>query len=209
VPDHGELWRLPAKCQVSDKSLQCVFTSRIWPIVFERRMIFNGRRLTWVFTVINNGRKPLPLIHVMHPLMPLSSVSRMEWPVFDTAVDEVSGKEIALQSGREVRVYLLGIKKWRAKMVLLRGVKKGSFRISFRSGLCLTVDYDCKLFPTLGIWWNNSGYPEEEDIARCECAFEPIPGHWSSLARSYREGNCPFAPAGGKISWRIEWQISE
>ena len=77
--------------------------------------------------------------------------------------------------------------------------------LGLESGLRLVVNYPHRLFPSLGIWWNRGGYPGEEGCRRTECAFEPMPGTWSSLARSAADGHCLTAPARGSLSWEIVW----
>src|ERR1019366_4702329 len=94
-----------------------------------------------------------------------------------------------------------------ARMLLLRDVRPGSITLTFRSGLGLEINFPNELFPTLGIWWNNDGYPDEEDCRRADWAFEPIPGKWSSLAASIRDGTSIEAPAHGSVKWAIDWKI--
>jgi hypothetical protein len=207
LPDHGELCWLKANCFAFDKGLKCVFVSRILPLVFEREMIFDKNSLTWIFTVINTGRKPLPFIHIMHPLMPVSKVRKVDLPSFFEIVDESTGRQLGPNKTRGVEKKLLSSPAGRAHMFLLHGVKEGFFRIHFCSGLNISVSYDSAIFPTLGIWWNRSGYPDEDGLARDECAFEPIPGASSSLKSAFKAGKCLCAPANGALVWRIDWQI--
>jgi len=97
LPDHGEACWLKADCFALKSGLKCVFVSRLLPFVFEREMIFDGNCLTWIFTVVNTGRKVLPFIHVMHPLMPVSKVRQVELPAFAEIVDETTGGKLDLK----------------------------------------------------------------------------------------------------------------
>ena len=74
--------------------------------------------------------------------------------------------------------------------------------------LCLTAAYSAKLFPTLGIWWNNGGHPDADTGRRTECALEPIPGTWSSLARSHADGVYLEVSPGVQRTWETTWTAS-
>jgi hypothetical protein len=80
--------------------------------------------------------------------------------------------------------------------------------VKLRNGLTKKVAYNIDLFPTLGIWWNNSGYPDEKGLHRSEFAFEPIPGSCSNLEISVKNGIYLKAEAGKSISWDINWELS-
>lgn len=207
LPDHGELCWLKADCFTFQNGLRCVFVSRLLPFVFERELVFNGNRLTWIFTAINTGPAALPFIHVMHPLMPVSRVRKVDLPSFAEIVDEPAGRKLGLKKAIDVEKKLSSSQTGRAHMFLLRGVKEGFFRIHFRDGLNLSVSYDRKIFPTLGIWWNRRGFPDEKGLARDECALEPIPGAWSSLKSAAESGKCLSIPSRRAFIWRIEWRV--
>lgn len=115
---------------------------------------------------------------------------------------------LSISTSDQVEDYLLSHGDARAWMLLLRGVKSGFVGIVFRSGLKLEVSFPLEIFPTLGIWWNDGKYPDEEGRGRVECAFEPLPGKWSSLAMSFQENACLFAPARGSMKWTIVWNLT-
>lgn len=208
VPDHGELCWLRANYSAFDRGLKCVFISRILPLIFEREMIFDKNCLSWIFTAVNTGRKALPFLHVMHALMPVSRVRKINLPAFAKIIEEPTGRQLGPNKTRDIEKEILSSPAGRARMFLLCGVKEGFFRMHFHGGLNISVSYDSAIFPTLGIWWNKSGYPDEPGLARDECALEPIPGASSSLKSAYRLGKCLFAPANGTLVWRIDWRVN-
>jgi hypothetical protein len=71
----------------------------------------------------------------------------------------------------------------------------------------LKIGFDHRVFPTLGIWWNNGGYPEGGRL-RTECAFEPIPGSCSDLSKSFDDGVYLSVDQGKPLVWEITWTIS-
>lgn len=187
-PDHGELCWLPWTGSVLD----CTAASTLAPLRFQRRLEFHADRLRWHFAVGNAGVMPLPVQHVMHPLLPLDAITTVELP-------PGPGYDAAAVAA-ELRAQTAGT----ARMLFLQNVSEGVVRLGFRGGLRLTMRFPLDLFPTLGIWWNHRGYPAEPGLPRSECAFEPIPGSDSTLTH----GTTMNVPAGGELSWRIDWEVA-
>jgi hypothetical protein len=207
VPDHGEICWLP--WQVEEKSERLIFSvrSKNLPLGFRREMYFSEKELTWEFSVSNPGDKAQPFQHVMHPLMPLNAISDFELPEFDFVFDEIAQKSIDLPDGWAVRDFLLSQPSGTTNMLFLQNIHKGRMIWTYRSGLCVEALFSEKYFPSIGIWWNNSAYPDENGCRRNECAFEPIPGMNSTLADAYRSGHHLLVDAGRSFNWRIHWLV--
>ncbi len=209
IPDHGELCWLGWKCATEGNILDCHTESLLLPATFRRTLVFTEDRLSWIFEVKNTGSEELAFLHVMHPLMPLQSIAEVHLPGFGNVYDEMNGALTDFSAPRQIREHLLGLESGRATMLLLREIQDSKMDIVFNSGLRLTINFPRELFPVVGIWWNNAGYPDEEGCRRIECAFEPIPGPSSSLARSYESGTYLKAPPHGTIQWTIDWLLSK
>ncbi len=93
-------------------------------------------------------------------------------------------------------------------MFILRNVENGEMSWKYRSGLHLKVSFSKEKFPSIGIWWNNSAYPDENGCRRNECAFEPIPGLNSVLIDNYKNGTCLSVSPGEIFSWEIHWVVN-
>ncbi len=215
VPDHGELCWLPWTVQPARGGLRFTVQSQRLPLTFSRTMIFSENRLTWQFEVKSGARGALPFQHIMHPLMPLDQIyiAGSKLPPCGIIYDETSKKPLkrvqAARSGSAgIRAILESIKPGEFRMLILRNVKSGNFILAFKNGICLKVKFPRKYFNSLGIWWNNRGYPDEPGIRRCECAFEPIPGPASSLARSVRSGDDMIVLPGQNLAWNVVWEIT-
>jgi hypothetical protein len=207
VPDHGELcwqkWAVEKKGNV----IEFKTASRKLPLKFTRRLEFSDNTLTWTFEVSSHGPTAMPFLHVMHPLMPLASVDGFIIPKFASVFDEVNQREISMLDGRAVEKYLLNQRRGEFSMLLLRGIKDGRMTVNFKFPLRLEIIFPDKLFPSIGIWWNNSGYPDEVGLRRCECAFEPIPGNSSSLESCFRDGKYLSVQPGCVFFWNVKWVI--
>jgi len=209
VPDHGELCWLDWECRELKNSLEFKVSSKVLPTVFTRRMLFSENVLTWDFEVQNNGMASIPFLHVMHPLMPLNTVTGLELPGFLSVFDEVNKKEIAFSDPIVFSEYLLSLHKGTFNMFVLRNICSGRMSFSLKKGLKADIEFPENIFPCLGIWWNDSGYPDEDGRRRCECALEPLPGYSSSLEECIREGHFMMVPSEAFLKWKIVWTLRE
>lgn len=207
LPDHGELCWQKWSVEKNGDMLTFKTTSRKLPVEFIRQLVFSGNSLTWNFKVSNRGTVPIPFLHVMHPLMPLGSVKGFEMPEFSTVFDEINQREITFSDREALEGYLMNIKSGGFSMLILRGVKTGRMNVNFKFPLRLEIVFPEKLFPSIGIWWNNSGYPDENGLGRCECAFEPIPGICSSLERCFADRKYLSVQPGSILSWDVKWVV--
>ncbi|MCF7838519.1 MAG: hypothetical protein K9N49_07795 [Candidatus Marinimicrobia bacterium] len=210
VPDHGECCWLPWEVETRPDGLCCTVASRALPVTFERRLICGPDTLDWRFRLVNQGAAPLPFLHVMHALMPPGEIEQLELPDAAALWDEIAGAPAAAPpQGAAVARALLTAPGGAVHMWILRTVTAGRVTLKLRDGLTLTLTFPADLFPTLGIWWNRRGYPEADDRARDECAFEPLAAPTSSLAAAHAVGQAPVVPPGGEQTWRIHWNLNK
>src|SRR5450759_2067574 len=206
--DHGELCWNEWQIQINGNSLICSIDCLKPEVTFKRILEFAGNNLTWRFEVVNRSDKMIVFLHVMHALFPLKKIQYIKLPDFKNVIDEVRSAEIDVKSAKKLADNLLFIKSGIYKMLLLKEISGGLVTLSFDNGLTLHIDFDVKLFPTLGIWWNNAGYPEEEGLQRTECAFEPIPGTCSDLSKSFIDGTYLSVEPGKTLTWEIAWTMN-
>jgi hypothetical protein len=209
IRDHGELCWLPWDVSREPDGLTCIARSAAIPgLRFQRSLTFADTSLVWRFEVCNEGRTSVPFLHVMHALMPLEAVTGLHLPAFAAVIDEISGHAPPFASPDDCAAYLRALPRGQATMLLLRGVREGRFDVVYSHGLRLSVTYPAEFFPTLGIWWNNGGYPDEDACRRTECALEAMPGTWSSLARSYADAAYQSVPPAQRRRWEVVWRVS-
>ncbi len=207
IPDHGELCWLPWRVEQDGNMLTFKVQSRRLPLLFTRQMRFAGNRLIWLFSVENMGDKSLPFQHVMHPLMPLNAVTDVHLPGFNTAFDAIKKVEMSVKGPDTVRNYLLSQPAGSTNMLFLRGIVVGKMNWTFLNLLEIEATFSKELFPSIGIWWNNEGYPDEEGCQRNECALEPIPGLNSVLSDACENQlNLEVTP-GNRVEWTVEWRM--
>jgi len=205
--DHGELcwmeWQVLRECN----SLVCIANCPNPKVTFKRILEFAGNKLIWRFEVINLSAIKLPFLHVMHPLLPLGKIQSIKLPEFGNIMEEINAATLGFKTADQVANHLMSIPFGAYEMLLLKEIRKGSVKLAFKKGMILNISFDVKLFPTLGIWWNKTGYPDEDGLRRTECAFEPIPGSCSNLEKSFRKGSFMEIEPGKSLSWEIIWEI--
>jgi hypothetical protein len=205
--DHGELCWQQWITEAVDNCLICS-TDCLHPRVsFKRILKFEGNSLTWKFEVTSFSEETSVFLHVMHAMMPLKKITGIEIPECRNIFDETKSEETGLKSSAEVGEYLLAFRPGSFGMYLLKEIADGFLKLKFSNGVKLEIRFDHILFPTLGIWWNNGGYPAGGQL-RTECAFEPIPGTCSDLSKSFRDGTYLSVASGEKLCWEILWTIN-
>lgn len=208
IPDHGELCWLSWDFSEDVGGLLFSTASKALPTRFTRKLVFEESRLIWKFEVMNDGETEIPFQHVMHPLVKLDEIAGVKLHGFGGVFNATAGCDLGLNSADDLERYLLTLPECTANMLFVRGVEKGEVIWTYKSGAMLTESFPKKLFPTIGIWWNKSGYPDESGLRRCECAFEPVPGSTSTLAEAYEEGLCLNVQPGSRLAWEIGWHLS-
>ena len=207
IPDHGELCWLSWKVSPKINGLVFVVKSKVLPVQFTRKLLFSSTGINWVFEVFNEGDKPVPFQHVIHPLMPLNEVVDVQLPAFESVYNATTHTMLELKNSEEVRRFLLKQPVGVTNMLFVQRVKSGKLSLTFKKGIRLEMVFPEKKFPTIGIWWNNSAYPAEEGCRRNECAFEPIPGMNSSLSDAFKQNMHLLVAAKEKYTWQIQWKI--
>lgn len=206
--DHGQLCWEKWEVNNTTNALICLVETKEPLVKFTRLLKFTNDAVIWNFEVFNKTSKSLPFLHIMHPLMRLNQVQSIELPEFELIYDENNNINLPLTSPLSVNIYLRLIRLGDFRMLLMKRIKEGRARITFKNSVTLEINFDPELFPTFGIWWNNSAYPNEEGIRRNECAFEPIPGTSSHLEKSYSDGSYLNVLPGQTFSWSVNWSMN-
>jgi hypothetical protein len=206
VRDHGELCWQKWKTQIKEKSLICSADCLHPAVNFKRILTFEEKRLIWRFEVTGLAQERSVFLHVMHALLPLDKIKLVEFPECSLIFDEIKSGETGLKSSAELGEYLRAFQSGSFAMLLLKKIADGLVKVRFSNGLFLEIGFEKNLFPTLGIWWNNGGYPEEGQL-RTECAFEPIPGTCSDLSKSFSDGVFLSVEPGEKLCWEVTWTV--
>lgn len=207
APDHGELLWLEWDVRAEGDRLECRATSQLLPVTFRRTLIPSESALRWEFEIENLSDRSIPCLHVMHALMPPGEIAGLRLPECEAVHDESIEGIPVWAGGDDPASYLLNAAPRTAHMLLMRRCRSGCAEVAFRDGPVIEITWPVELLPTLGVWWNNGGFPDEDACRRYECALEPMPGSTSSLATSHADRMHLTVPPHGRLSWCITWTI--
>ena len=207
IPDHGEVCWLPWELEKGSNQLTFEVKSKNLPVKLTRKMDFNRDKLIWSFSVENYGEDDIPFQHVMHPLMPLKDITNIELPDFELIFDDINKKVLQLEGKEEAKQFILSQPSGTTHMLFLQNIKEGKMSWEYLNKLGIEALFSRELFPSIGIWWNNNKYPDEDNCRRNECALEPIPGLNSDLSNSFRDGTNLVVNPEKDMNWQITWQI--
>jgi len=207
IPDHGEVCWLPWELEKDSHCLTFKVTSEKLPVKLIRKMNFSNDKLIWSFFVENNGKNDVPFQHIMHPLMPLKDITNIGLPDSELVYDDINKKALPLKGGEQVQSFILSQPSGTTHMLFLQHIKEGKMSWEYLNTLGIEAQFSKELFPSIGIWWNNTKYPDEENCRRNECALEPTPGSNSVLSDAFQEGTCFVVHPGESFDWQITWQI--
>jgi hypothetical protein len=208
IPDHGELCWIPWEVREGNHAVTFFVKSKLLPVAFERKMSFTDSSIVWDFEVHSQGNRPVPFQHVMHPLFKPEEIRRIELPDFESAYDWTNSKVFSSADAEKISEVLLSSPERSVEMFFLRKIRKGEVGLTFSNGIRLGMKFPVEYFPTIGIWWDNLGHPNEDGVRRRECSFEPTPGFSSVLSQAYADRNCMMVEPRGRLAWQVRWEIS-
>lgn len=207
IPDHGEVCWLPWELQKRENNLVFETASEKLPVKLIRSMEFSENKLIWSFSVENLGKNAIPFQHVMHPLMPLKDITNIELPDFELTYDAINQKALSLKGQEALKQFILSQPSGTTHMLFLQNIKEGRMSWEHLNKLRIEAHFSKELFPSIGIWWNNNKYPDEDNCRRNECALEPIPGLNSVLSDAFQDEKCLTVNPSESFNWEIIWHI--
>ncbi len=207
IPDHGEACWLKWDSNNAEDRLIFSVKSKVIPVQLIREMVFTKSSIIWNFEVCNESSDKIPFQHVMHPLMKLDEISGVHFPDFQSVYNKTTDQNLNLKNSYDVQEFLVNKPLGSATMLFLRDIKEGKMSWTYKNGLLMKVVFPREFFPSIGIWWNNKGYPDEPGIRRNECAFEPIPGLTSSLSEAFNQGRYLLVSSKNQFKWQIIWEL--
>lgn len=207
IRDHGDLCWLAWEVTAESNKLTGYAHCNKMEAYFSRILEFNEDELIWKYSIQNKSNQPQAFLHVVHPLMPLNDIKSISLPGYKTANEVTESNSVLSRDSSNLSQYLTSIPEGKFQMLFLNEISKGEVHLTFSGGMKIKMLFDHLLFPTLGIWWNNSGYPVEKGLERNECAFEPVPAKNSNLEDAYLDGRYLQTNAGNVFEWEMVWRI--
>ena len=215
LPDHGEVWSIPwtvDRHAWEQGRIKTTVATPVSPFVFERtiRLEENEVRLDYGIRSVSSEREPF--IWAFHPLLEIVEGDRIELPadVRSARVESASGlPDIPHGSVRSWPEPVPGVELERmdfgsyrpacAKMFVESPGEGRAAIVNSRTGESLTLEFDARQNPALGIWLTRGGWHGYEHVA-----LEPTNLASDSLAEAApRATSSSILPPGRERTWTI------
>jgi galactose mutarotase-like enzyme len=209
LPDHGEIWSIPWKCRIIDKSIVCTVMSIKFQYIFERKIHLKKNFITFEYSVKNIGNKKFRGFWTFHGLLAIDEKSELLLNI-DKIINVHDSKFLGnignicaypIHKGYRVNKFLPKSSKNTEKFFLLSKIDKAG--IILNNGR-LKVIYDLKEIPFLGIWKNEGGFKKEYN-----CALEPSNGFYDSMEIVKKTGKYMEFLPDKKIEWKFSIGVTE
>lgn len=224
LPDHGELWTQSPTVDVRTSATgQCAvttWTGQRMPYRFVREVrVTPSGDVEFVYEATNTGSERMPFIWSAHPLLPLTSETRLELP-HATRVHVYTQHEIALGTGatdlRWPMIRSAGklldfsqpfsiARRYACKLFL--EMREGHAAV-VEGGSRLEVSFDTNQVPNFGLWINRGGWtPFKRGKPYSNIAFEPCIGAPDTLDEALGAWkNAHWLDAGHSRRWSLRWR---
>lgn len=228
IEDHGDFWRLPFTIvEATETSLRMEAEGTSLPLHFERTLRLEGSTLHLDYSVTNRGEARVPYGWSTHPLFAI-------YP-FDRIVLPPSVKQVTAQASANGRLGAANSPHtWPVTTNPLDGEPLDlSVALSPEAGVGdklvipappegwaalerktlrtrLTLHFDPKESPVLGLWICYGGWPGEPGTKKgYTVALEPCNLPVDSLANSLAQGGGSHLGAGETKRWSLRLEVSE
>ncbi len=223
VPDHGDFWRLEWQAEQAGSEIRMAATGVSLPLRLERRLQLAGETLSIAYRVRNVGDAAVDYAWSAHPLF---AVERGDRVVLPPSVEQVRvegsagrlGKKGAehpwprsqANGGAVIDLSVAGrIEDGVGDKLFAASPVEGWAAVERRNlGLTVTVQFDPKQAPWLGLWLCYGGWPEG-NARRQQCvAIEPCTAPADSLEQAVAGGWARSLAPGQSDQWRMRIAVS-
>jgi hypothetical protein len=201
LADHGELWSRPWSWERDRKAVVTRIDGARLPYRFTRGLRLDGRTLRAEYEVQNLSDAPLLGLWALHPLFRAEPGMPVELP------DTVRTVTCTWSS---VGRYAVGAElPWRELSRLVppeEGLALKLFTGRLPEGRAslgpVTLEWDVRELPYLGLWLNQGGWPPGEP-GRYHVAFEPCAAAADDLVTAVERGEAVRGEPGRSTRWAV------
>jgi len=176
---------------------------------FSRELSCPSGALRFGFSITNAGDRPLTMSWAGHALIPPSAVRDLLLPDCEAITQEFPLPAAGVdRSAANLWPHLASLPRGEAAMLVLRNCHAPEFTVSL-DGLRWRIAIEGVSRPSLGLWYNNRGYPPEPGLEREEFGLEWMLTPECVLEQAAHSGTAiTLAPQEG-LRWAVIWSIEE
>jgi len=209
LPDHGEIWARNWEVTPDTLSLTGRVRCEMLPLLFERAITLDGFRCHVAYQITNLSDVSQPYLWAWHALwdiedleihLPLEKVVVVHDHTFAGEKDEVV--DWPLVRGHDLRRPWLWEGEKTTKLYALPSTHVSWARLTWPD-VSLSIQWDDKKLPYLGIWYNHGGFKHEYNIA-----IEPATGYYDRLDEAFDRGMVSLLSPHETHTWYLDILVS-
>jgi hypothetical protein len=215
LPDHGEVWSRPWKCdKIDNQNILCSIQGSVLPYHLSRNVSVSDKGITLTYHLVNLTSMELPLLWAAHALFKTYEGMRLIVP--DSMDSIVTAIDSPLYGESDVmHSFPISQEKDFSTIKSDTGLYgKFYFRQPTLQGWCaleskqrntrILVSFASEIPTYLGIWMNEGGWGNQNTIG-----IEPASAAMDSPFRAKRLAMGEFIPANGASTWHINISVIE
>jgi hypothetical protein len=227
VSDHGDFWRLPWKVdEQSDEVLRMSATGTSLPLVFERTIELEGNTLMLEYVVRNTADVAVPYAWSAHPLFAVDPGDRIILPhsVEEIIAESSANGRLGAPGNTHFWPFTANAKDGSAldlttvgqptdgvgdKIVTHAPAEGWCALDRLTLGARLTLRFDPKVNPWLGLWICYGGWPAAVTARKgFTVALEPCTSPVDSLAVAIERGEAKTLAPGAEDRWQLGLEVT-
>lgn len=211
VPDHGELWGIPATTAVPAKDgITVVWHGLRFGYRLTRKLYLDGPRVVAEYVLINLSPFEFRFVWAQHALLSTLSPIELALPTGTPfrgrweAPGGSSPKRLAWPTGEAGEDFsrftdLPAKRSW--KLFTTDPITSAATVRYPSRGRQLTIEYASETVPAYwGLWLNNGDWESHRHVA-----IEPTTGRCDAVDDAVRDGTAGRVEPGGRCDWRTVW----
>ena len=223
LPDHGDVWCLPATLEVISEQVRFVTSLTSLPLRFTKSVQLQRSSVRLDYEVTNLSQSTMKFLWSAHPLLNVQPNAEIVLPA---GVNEVevswskgerlgrSGTRCSWPRATETSGQLSDLSRLASPSA---GTADKLFTHALAQGFCsmflpeknenIAFHFDPEITPYLGIWICQGGWPLSRNNKQFTVALEPCTGRPDSLEEAIRRSECSIVEAHGKKRWWLEIKV--
>lgn len=223
LPDHGDVWCLPAAVEIVGGQVRLTTSLRSLPLQFRKQISLEGNTVRLDYEATNLSPSTMKFLWSAHPLLRIEPGAEIVLPqeVQEVEVawsngermgnpgDRCSWPEARERSGRNVALNrVVSPTANTAEKLFTPRLSEGSCGMFLpREEEWIAFRFDCRLVPYVGVWICQGGWPLRQAAKTFTVALEPSMGRPDSLAEAVRRNECAVLGSYGSLRWWMEIEV--
>lgn len=224
LPDHGDVWSLPAEAETSGAEVRFVTSLISLPLRFTKSVRLQGNCIRLDYEVTNLGRSTVKYLWSAHPLLNVQSQAEIVLPPEVKEVEVGWSKDDHL--GQPGNLCSWPLTRGRSGQVVdlskVVGPSEGTadklFTPRLLQGFCglllpeinegISFHFDPTIIPYLGIWICQGGWPSSRMEKQFTVALEPCTGRPDSLDEAIKRQECLVVEGYRRQQWWLRIEVA-